>query len=99
MTCLVERETKADPEMYVLTVDQMIDNEYPVPTYMLPEGSAGRELEEGWVEVPEYQDDEKKKKRDGKAKVYALDCEMVRLFFLFSLSLLFLSAPSIQTPT
>ncbi|KAG5636152.1 hypothetical protein H0H81_008983 [Sphagnurus paluster] len=46
-----------DPAQYLLTLEQMIENEYPIPSYM----SDVSQLPEGWLETPEPH-----KQEDGK---------------------------------
>ena len=50
----------------------MIENEYPIPSYMADVFTKPR----GWVEIPQVAETS----LDGThtAKVYAIDCEMVR---------------------
>ena len=67
-----------DPLRYVLTPAQMLENDYPLPSYMkdglveLEAGSSPTTNEEGWEETPKPTDDE-----SGTAEVIAIDCEMV----------------------
>jgi RNA exonuclease 1 len=61
----------ADPTQYLLTLEQMIENDYPVPSYLaeiFPKSA-------GWLETPMPSETESKWKQ----KIYAIDCEMVRL--------------------
>ncbi|TFK22234.1 ribonuclease H [Coprinopsis marcescibilis] len=63
---------KDDPSQYLLSLEQMIENEYPIPSYM----ADIFERPPGWVQTPEPA-----KRPDGPApvgqqKVYAIDCEM-----------------------
>jgi hypothetical protein len=73
-----EKAASKDPAQYCLSLDAMIEHEYPVPSYVAdvfqkPEG-------QGWVETPkqeeapEAQTEEQKK---AKARILAIDCEMV----------------------
>ncbi|KAH8114272.1 hypothetical protein DFH11DRAFT_1596896 [Phellopilus nigrolimitatus] len=70
-----EVDTK-DPSVFVLTPAQMVENEYPLPSY-LRDASGGREAGssnedgEGWAETGKPEDDE-----TGVADVFAVDCEM-----------------------
>lgn len=57
-----------DPAKYVLSAEEMCNNEYPIPSYMADVSQLG----EGWVETPERDGMD-----DGTASVLALDCEMV----------------------
>ncbi|KAF8828516.1 hypothetical protein HHX47_DHR3000017 [Lentinula edodes] len=64
----------SDPSEYILTVEQMIENEYPIPSYM---ADVDNERPPGWVETPEEtklgdQDQNPRPRR----KVYGIDCEM-----------------------
>ena len=67
---IAERSAKKDPTQYLLTVEQMIENDYPVPSYLADVFS----MRDGWVETPEPDADAK----PGALLVYAIDCEMVR---------------------
>ncbi|TDL16847.1 hypothetical protein BD410DRAFT_901803 [Rickenella mellea] len=58
------------PESYVLTPEQMLENEYPVPRYM----ADVFEMQDGWVETPESSSTTTTTTE--RAKVYAIDCEM-----------------------
>ncbi|THU83469.1 ribonuclease H [Dendrothele bispora CBS 962.96] len=68
------RERDQDPSQYVLSVEQMIENEYPVPSYM----SSVFEKTPGWVETPEQPEESLLTPSEGKPKpkVYGIDCEM-----------------------
>lgn len=74
-----------DPSRYLLPLDQMIENDYPIPSYMADvfEKSAG------WLEVPEQPKDSllADPSKRTKPRVYALDCEMVCGPFLIFLSI------------
>jgi len=61
---------KDDPTPYLLTLEQMVENDYPVPSYL----ADVFQKPEGWVETPQ----EKVPSPQGQRKVYAIDCEMVR---------------------
>ena len=61
---------KTDPTQYVLTLEQMIENDYPIPSYM----ADVFEKPAGWVETPQPAENETKWNQ----KIYAIDCEMVR---------------------
>ena len=65
-----ENVNKDDPTRYLLTLEQMIENDYPIPSYM----ADVFEKPPGWVEIPEPDATECKWSRP---KVYAIDCEMV----------------------
>ena len=61
-----EREVKKDPSTYVLTTELMLENEYPMPSYL----SDTFEKPAGWMESPQYVP-------GSPSRVIALDCEMV----------------------
>ncbi|KAI0266318.1 hypothetical protein BGY98DRAFT_1191446 [Russula aff. rugulosa BPL654] len=63
-----ERSAKKDPTQYILTVEQMVENDYPVPSYLADVFSKP----DGWIETPEADPDAK----PGTQSVYAIDCEM-----------------------
>ena len=67
---LAECISKNDPTRYLLTLEQMIENDYPIPSYM----ADVFEKPPDWAEVPEPKATEYKL---GRPKVYAIDCEMV----------------------
>jgi RNA exonuclease 1 len=67
---IAERSAKKDPTQYLLTVEQMIENDYPVPSYLADVFSKP----DGWIETPEADADAKPVVQS----VYAIDCEMVR---------------------
>ncbi|KAH7102788.1 hypothetical protein BKA62DRAFT_698831 [Auriculariales sp. MPI-PUGE-AT-0066] len=60
-----QNSSSQDPTPYLLTPEQMIENEYPVPSYMADVFTKPL----GWVETP-------LRESGGLPKVYALDCEM-----------------------
>jgi len=72
---------KTDPTQYVLTLEQMIENDYPIPSYM----ADVFEKLAGWVETPQPAENETKWNQ----KKYAIDCEMVRYPSFSSRCLLF----------
>ncbi|KAF9483118.1 ribonuclease H-like protein [Pholiota conissans] len=59
---------KSDPMQYLLTLEQMIENDYPIPSYM----ADVFEKPQGWVETPEPGASEHK----ANPRIYAIDCEM-----------------------
>lgn len=61
----------ADPTQYLLTLEQMIENDYPVPSYMADVFPKS----DGWLETAKPSETESKWNQ----KIYAIDCEMVRL--------------------
>ena len=54
----------------LLTVEQMVENDYPVPSYL----ADIFQKPEGWIETPPVTTDTE----DPHTVVYAIDCEMVR---------------------
>jgi RNA exonuclease 1 len=67
-----------DPERYTLSLDQMIDNDYPIPSYM---ADVFQKLP-GWVETPQVLAGSLMDGDAPKPVVYAIDCEMVRYSIL-----------------
>ena len=72
--CSTECAIKNDPTRYLLTLEQMIENDYPIPSYM----ADVFEKPPDWVETPEPKATSTGYKL-GHPKVYAIDCEMVLL--------------------
>ncbi|KAF9050462.1 ribonuclease H [Panaeolus papilionaceus] len=69
MTMRAQSEiTKDNPSQYLLSLEQMIENSYPIPSYM----AGVFEKPPGWVETPAPNPNENKWKQ----KIYAIDCEM-----------------------
>jgi RNA exonuclease 1 len=69
LTCsAAERTQKKSPTQYLLTVEQMVENDYPVPAYL----ADVFQKSEGWIETPQVSAD-----AEGPPTVYAVDCEMV----------------------
>ncbi|KAF9232680.1 hypothetical protein BU15DRAFT_54755 [Melanogaster broomeanus] len=69
-----ERAFDKDPSLYLLSLEQMIENDYPIPSYM----ADVFQKPPGWVETPQPVADSiillpPEKQR---SKVYAIDCEM-----------------------
>jgi RNA exonuclease 1 len=64
-----ERAGKKDPAQYLLTVEQMIENDYPVPSYL----ADVFKKPDGWIETPQAATDVASVAQT----VYAIDCEMV----------------------
>ncbi|KAH7889012.1 hypothetical protein F5I97DRAFT_2006350 [Phlebopus sp. FC_14] len=69
-----ERAFDKDPSLYLLSLSQMIENDYPIPSYM----ADVFEKPLGWVETPQSVTESvlllpPEKQR---ARVYAIDCEM-----------------------
>ena len=72
LTISLSAEThNADPTQYLLTLEQMIENDYPVPSYMADVFPKS----DGWLETAKPSETESKWNQ----KIYAIDCEMVRL--------------------
>lgn len=71
---VVERAQRKVPERYLLTKEQMIENEYPLPSYI----AETFEKSDGWFETPQPSDDAI---TSGKQpRIFAVDCEMVAYF-------------------
>ena len=69
---------KDSPAQYLLTLEQMVENEYPIPSYM----ADIFQKPPGWVETPEPQKQAEaslpSKGTTGRQQtIYAIDCEMV----------------------
>jgi RNA exonuclease 1 len=66
-----------DPAQYILSLEQMIENDYPIPSYM----ADIFEKPPGWVETPEAHQESiiLPPSEKQKTTVYAIDCEMVRM--------------------
>ncbi|KAN0141760.1 hypothetical protein V8E53_000222 [Lactarius tabidus] len=62
-----ELTQKKSPTQYLLTVEQMVENDYPVPAYLVDVFQKS----EGWIETPQVSAD-----AEGPPTVYAVDCEM-----------------------
>jgi RNA exonuclease 1 len=64
-----------DPARFLLTLEQMIENDYPIPSYL----ADIFEKPTGWVETPQQLSQPLTEPVQGKtrAKIYAIDCEMV----------------------
>lgn len=77
-----ESAEKKPAEFHMLTLDELKDSDYPLPTYLSPES----ELQEGWIETdrPTSNSDAPSPPK----KLLAMDCEMVRRCFLFYFVLL-----------
>ncbi|KAI0286382.1 hypothetical protein BC826DRAFT_1049111, partial [Russula brevipes] len=63
-----ERTGQRDPSRYLLTVEQMIENDYPVPSYLADVFTKP----DGWIETPQPATDTD----SGAQSAYAIDCEM-----------------------
>ncbi|KAI0766795.1 hypothetical protein BC629DRAFT_1292810 [Irpex lacteus] len=62
-----ERAQEKTPTRYLLTREQMIENDYPIPSYI----ADVFEKQEGWKETPEPSADDV-----ADARILAIDCEM-----------------------
>lgn len=77
-TIIVQQNLPKDPAQYELTLEQMVMNGYPIPSYM----ADVFEKPEGWVETPQPpESDPNVSQGILRTKVYAIDCEMVRNFW------------------
>jgi RNA exonuclease 1 len=74
---LAAEKSKSDPTQYLLTIEQMIENDYPIPSYM----ADVFQKPEGWVETPEQHPPANPSVR---RPIYAIDCEMVGVHIFFS---------------
>ncbi|KAI0248416.1 hypothetical protein BJV78DRAFT_799137 [Lactifluus subvellereus] len=63
-----ERAGNKDPGQYLLTVEQMIENDYPIPSYL----ADVFKNPDGWIETPQAATDVV----SGSQTVYGIDCEM-----------------------
>lgn len=67
---VAERAQEKTPLRYMLSTEQMLENDYPIPSYI----AEVFEKPDGWVETPQIVDETPPAKR----MVLAVDCEMVR---------------------
>src|SRR5262245_50465136 len=74
---LAERSLDKDVQRYVLSLEQMVENDYPIPSYM----ADIFQKPPGWIETPEPPKEPFFTEGECKPKVYAIDCEMVRIWF------------------
>jgi hypothetical protein len=63
-----ERTQNKNPAQYLLTIEQMVEYDYPVPSYL----ADVFQKPEGWIDTPQVA-----AKPEGSHTVYAIDCEMV----------------------
>ncbi|KAL1743792.1 hypothetical protein HDZ31DRAFT_40140 [Schizophyllum fasciatum] len=72
-----EASTANDPSRYLITLEQMVENDYPVPSYM---ADTFQKPDAAWVEIPREEasilDDLQARRQPKVRSVYALDCEM-----------------------
>jgi RNA exonuclease 1 len=72
-----ERNAPKDPLKYMLPVADMVENDYPVPSYL----AETFERPPGWVETPQpVEPSVLNAGQQGAPKILAIDCEMVRSF-------------------
>ncbi|KAJ6567827.1 hypothetical protein B0H10DRAFT_1841408 [Mycena sp. CBHHK59/15] len=70
-----QRTREKDPAQYLLTLEQMVENDYPVPSYM----ADVFEKPPGWIETPAEQKPsllDESALKPPKKMVYSIDCEM-----------------------
>ncbi|KAG6899153.1 hypothetical protein C0993_000227 [Termitomyces sp. T159_Od127] len=85
MRLLSEKANNQDPAQYLLTLEQMVENEYPIPSYM---ADVFEKPDDVWLETPEpvkpglLDGLPEKGKELPKAKIYAIDCEMASSIFI-----------------
>ena len=73
-SCAAERALGKDPAQYVISLQQMVENDYPIPSYM----ADIFQKPPGWVETPEAPKEPLLSSSTAKKpKIYAIDCEMV----------------------
>lgn len=85
---VAEKAQEKSPLKYMLTVEQMIENDYPLPSYL----ADTFEKSEGWIETPEPSDTISSTSEGG-PRILAIDCEMVcRVFSQLLIALTLLSA-------
>lgn len=68
----LERAGDKDPARYIIPLDDMAENDYPIPSYM----AEFFEKPPGWVETPKPADVSLLAEEQAAPKIYALDCEM-----------------------
>ncbi|KAJ3484088.1 hypothetical protein NLI96_g5876 [Meripilus lineatus] len=66
----LERTQEKSPSRYVLSLEDMIENNYPIPSYL----ADVFEKPPGWVETPKAPDSDEPP--SAKSRVLAIDCEM-----------------------
>ena len=71
---LVEHPMGQHPARYTLSPEQMIENDYPMPSYM----ADVFQKPPGWIETPQDAQSSLETSDQAETKVYAIDCEMVR---------------------
>ncbi|KAG1827832.1 hypothetical protein EV424DRAFT_600780 [Suillus variegatus] len=69
-----QRAFDGTPALYLLTLREMIENEYPIPSYMADVFEKGP----GWIETPQASEESLLLLPADKleSKIYAIDCEM-----------------------
>jgi len=75
--CVAERPLDQDPAQYMLPLELMMENDYPIPSYM----ADVFEKPPGWIETPQPSQKTRLSQLSEKpeTKIYAIDCEMVRV--------------------
>lgn len=73
-----DTRTPSDVLRYVLTPAQMLENEYPLPTYISESLGQATPLGSGWRETPKPTNDD----FVDNPPVYSVDCEMVSIAVL-----------------
>jgi hypothetical protein len=70
---VAEQSGDKDPSRYCLTLEEMIENEYPVPSYM----ADIFQKPEGWVETPLPPPTNEDATPKQPSRILSVDCEMV----------------------
>jgi hypothetical protein len=65
-----EHQTSWSVSDFLLTQEQLIENEYPLPSWL----SEASQLEDDWLQIPEFREHDDP---GSEPRVLALDCEMV----------------------
>jgi hypothetical protein len=79
MPLIAERAFDKDQSLYLLSLQQMIDNDYPIPSYM-PDVF---DKPDSWVETPQAVSESilLLSHERQRSRLYAVDCEMARHHF------------------
>lgn len=74
-TTLAQRAFENTPSLYLLSLKEMIENDYPIPSYMADVFEKGP----GWIETPQASEESilLLPTETRQSKIYAIDCEMV----------------------
>nr|XP_019047506.1 hypothetical protein I302_04121 [Kwoniella bestiolae CBS 10118]OCF26436.1 hypothetical protein I302_04121 [Kwoniella bestiolae CBS 10118] len=70
---LAATSSSLPPFLYLLSSHQMLDNDYPIPSYISPSDTPGNRRDDPWLEIPRADGPPE----DGQWPVLAMDCEMV----------------------